>query len=98
MALRRKFKVSRQPLCSTEKVAEFRAKFGRPGVSGRKRKRQPVQENLGNQALVKKARTPVGSYANVLTLLVIMVIIISLVPNRHKLDWPGITESYYRVT
>jgi hypothetical protein len=38
MALRRKFKCSRQPLCSSDAVADFRQKFGRPGVSGRKRK------------------------------------------------------------
>ena len=36
MALRRKFKQCRQPLCSSSR-AVARAKFGRPGVAGRKR-------------------------------------------------------------
>ena len=38
MALRRKFRQCRQSLCSSQAVAEARAKFGRPGVAGRKRK------------------------------------------------------------
>jgi len=55
MALRRKFKLCRQPLCSDNKVAEFRAKFGRPGVSGRKRKSHGTAAPDDVQ-LVKKAR------------------------------------------
>ena len=38
MALRRKFRQCRRSLCSSQAVAEARAKFGRPGVAGRKRK------------------------------------------------------------
>ena len=38
MALRHKFKQCRQPLCSVQAIADARVKFGRPGVSGRKRK------------------------------------------------------------
>jgi hypothetical protein len=51
MCLRRKFKKFRQPLVSSDKVAEIRAKFGRPGVSGRKRK---VQQSTDNTELKKR--------------------------------------------
>jgi len=57
MALRRKFKATRQPLCSVQKVAEFRQLFGRPGVSGRKRRRGVAEENIDN--IVKKRSSQV---------------------------------------
>jgi len=56
MALRRKFKLCRQPLCSEERVAEFRAKFGRPGASGRKRLNAGTAQDGTVVGLVKKAR------------------------------------------
>jgi hypothetical protein len=55
MALRRKFKCSRQPLCSTDAVADFRQKFGRPGISGRKRKSYNDCD-VDMEALVKTTR------------------------------------------
>jgi len=57
MALRRKFKQCRQPLCSTQTVADCRAKFGRPGVSGRKRKVADGEPQSTPDTLCKKKRT-----------------------------------------
>ena len=58
MALRRKFKQCRQPLCSSQAVAEARAKFGRPGVAGRKRKSDAEGPPTVN-TLIKKERLKV---------------------------------------
>jgi len=57
MGIRRKFKKYRQPLVSSEKVAEVRARFGRPGVSGRKRK-HPADDS-DDVPLLKKSNTEV---------------------------------------
>lgn len=56
MCLRRKFKTCRQPLSSTALVAEVRAKFGRPVVSGRKRK-QP-EDALPSKTMELCKKTP----------------------------------------
>jgi len=60
LALRRKFKVCRQPPCSSRKVAEVQAKYGRPGVSGRKRTTTSDADGTSSAyVLVKKARAKV---------------------------------------
>lgn len=50
-ALRQKFKRTRQPLVQDGAIAEMRSKYGRPGVSGRKRASTEVcAESGGNDS------------------------------------------------
>ncbi len=63
MSLRRKFKKCRQPLCSAATVMEIRAKYGRPGVSGRKRKQTEAESEEVEkepEAIVKSPRNSVS--------------------------------------
>ncbi len=48
--LRRKYKRTRQPLLQEGQVEEMRAKFGRPGVSGRKRKHQEEVNEVADES------------------------------------------------
>ncbi|XP_065640725.1 uncharacterized protein LOC105843605 isoform X4 [Hydra vulgaris] len=62
VALRRKFKKYRQPLCSENSIAVTREKFGRPGVLGRKRKVDQVEINHpDNSTLSKTARVKLAN-------------------------------------
>ncbi len=60
MSLRRKFKKCHQPLCTVAEIAQVRAKFSRPGVSGRKRKnREEEADEATDSQLMKVARSKV---------------------------------------
>jgi len=55
-ALRRKFKRCRQRLVQDGSVAEMRLKYGRPGVSGRKRKHGDTEPDESGSGIQKVAR------------------------------------------
>ncbi|XP_065653722.1 uncharacterized protein LOC136080684 isoform X2 [Hydra vulgaris] len=62
VALRRKFKKYTQPLCSENSIAVIREKFGRPGVSGTKRKVDQVEiDQPDNSTLSKTARVKLAN-------------------------------------